>query len=77
MPTVFEQVAIDAMGLSSRQKVALAGFLLENADAAPDPEAEAAWESEILDRVRSIDEGRAPGIAYEDVIRAAESRLVP
>ena len=29
------------------------------------------------DRIRAIDEGRVTGVAYEDVMRAAESRLVP
>ena len=57
--------------------LALAEFLLESADAATDPEAEAAWDSEIRDRIRAIDEGRVTGIAYEDVMRVAEQRLLP
>ena len=77
MPTALEQITKDAMGLAPRQKLALAEFLLESADAAPDPEAEAAWDSEIRDRIRAIDEGRITGIAYEDVKRAAEQRLLP
>ena len=77
MPTTLEQITKDAMDLAPRQKLALAEFLLESADAAPDPEAEAAWDSEIRDRIRAIDEGRVTGIAYEDVMRAAEQRLLP
>ncbi len=77
MPTALEQVTKEAMDLPPRQKLALAEFLLESADAAADPEAEAAWDSEIRDRIRAIDEGRVTGVAYEDVMRAAESRLVP
>ena len=77
MPTTLEQITKDAMELAPRQKLALAEFLLESADAAPDPEAEAAWDSEIRDRIRAIDEGRVTGIAYEDVMRAAEQRLLP
>ena len=77
MPSTLEQVTKDAMDLAPRQKLALAEFLLESADTATDPEAEAAWDSEIRDRIRAIDEGRVTGIAYEDVIRAAERRLLP
>ena len=77
MPTALEQVTKDAMDLPPRQKLALAEFLLESADTAADPEAEAAWDSEIRDRIRAIDEGRVTGVAYEDVMRAAERRLLP
>ena len=72
-----EQVTKEAMDLPPRQKLALAGFLLESTEAAADPEAEAAWDSEIRDRIRAIDEGRVAGVSYEDVMRSAEARLVP
>jgi putative addiction module component (TIGR02574 family) len=77
MPKAFEEVTKEAMDLSPRQRLALAEFLLQSADAAADPEAEAAWDSEIRDRIRAIDEGRITGVAYEDVMRAAERRLAP
>lgn len=77
MPATLEQVTKEAMDLSARQKVALAGFLLESADAAADPEAEAAWDSEIRDRIRAIDDGRVVGVPYGDVMRSAEARLAP
>ena len=77
MPATLEQVTKEAMDLSPRQKLALAEFLLESADTATDPEAEAAWDAEIFDRIRAIDEGRVVGVAYEDVMRSAEARLVP
>ncbi len=77
MPTTLEQVTKEAMDLPPRQKLALAEFLLESAEAAADPEAETAWDSEIRDRIRAIDEGRVAGVSYEDVMRSAEARLVP
>lgn len=77
MPTALEQITKDAMDLSSRQKLALAEFLMESADGTGDPEAGAVWEREIQDRIRGIDEGRVVGISYEDVMRAAEGRLIP
>ena len=77
MPATLEQVTKEAMDLPARQKLALAGFLLESADAAADPDAEAAWNSEIRDRIRAIDDGQEVGVPYEDVMRSAETRLAP
>jgi len=77
MPTGLEQVTKDAMDLPPRQKLALAEFLLESVDSPADPGAETAWDSEICDRIRAIDEGRVVGVAYEDVMREAERRLAP
>ena len=77
MPKALSEIAKEAMDLSSRQRLALAEFLPPSADAAADPEAEAAWESEIRDRIRAIDEGRVAGVAYEEVMREAEKRLSP
>jgi hypothetical protein len=39
--------------------------------------AEAAWDSEVRDRIGAIDEGCVTGIAYEDVMREAERRSSP
>jgi putative addiction module component (TIGR02574 family) len=77
MARPLEEITKEAMELSPGQRLALAEFLLESADGMVDPAAESAWDSEIRDRVRAIDEGRAAGIAYEDVMRAAERRLAP
>jgi putative addiction module component (TIGR02574 family) len=74
MPKALEEVAKEAMSLTARQRLALAGFLLESAEAAVDPEAEAQWDDEIRDRIRAIDDGRVAGIAYEEVMRAANDR---
>ena len=77
MPATLEQVTKEAMDLPPRQKLALAELLLESAEAAADPEADAAWDSEIRDRIRAIDEGRVTGVPYADVMRSAEERLAP
>ena len=77
MPKALEEITKEAMDLAPRQRIALAEFLLESAEAAADPEAEAAWDSEIRDRIRAIDEGRVTGVAYEEVMREAERRLAP
>ena len=77
MPTALEQVTKDAMDLPHRQKLALAEFLMESAEAQANPEAEVAWDSEIRDRIRAIDAGRVTGVSYEAVMHAAEQRLMP
>jgi putative addiction module component (TIGR02574 family) len=77
MAKALEEVTKEAMDLPPRERLALASFLLESAEAASDPDAEAAWNSEIRDRIREIDEGRVTGIAYADVMREGERRLVP
>jgi putative addiction module component (TIGR02574 family) len=73
----FEEITKAAMDLPSRQRLALASVLLESADAASDPNAETAWDSEIRDRIQAIDEGRVTGVAYEEVMREAQRRLSP
>jgi len=77
MSKPLEEVIKEAMDLPPRQRLALAGFLIESADMPDDPESESAWDSEIRDRIRAIDKGRVVGIAYEDVMRKAEKRLAP
>lgn len=77
MPATLKQITKEAMDLPARQRLALAEFLLESAEAAVDPEAEAAWDAEIRDRIQAIDEGRVPGVSYEEVMRSAEERLTP
>ena len=77
MPTALEKVTKDAMDLPPRQKLALAEFLIESAEAETDPEAEAAWDSELRDRIRAIDAGRVTGVSFDAVMQAAEQRLMP
>ena len=77
MPSSFEQVTKDAMDLSSRQKLALAEFLLESAESVADPETELAWDSELRARIRAIGEGRVVGVSYEEVMQSAGERLAP
>jgi putative addiction module component (TIGR02574 family) len=77
MPKALEEVTKDALELPARQRLALAEFLLESAEVIADGDAETAWDAEIRDRIRAIDEGRVSGVAYEEVMRMAEKRLAP
>lgn len=77
MPKPLEEVTRQAMDLAPRERLALASFLLESTNAASDPGAETAWDSEIRDRIREVDEHRVAGIPYADVMREAARRLAP
>ncbi|MEO8436226.1 MAG: addiction module protein [Pyrinomonadaceae bacterium] len=73
----FEEITREAAQLSRRQRLALAGFLLELDDYSDDPQIEAAWEQEILARIQAVDNGTAVGVSFEDVMSEAENRLTP
>jgi hypothetical protein len=75
MSEAFEHVTREAMRLSARQRLALAGYLLELDEASDDGGVEAAWEEEIRARIEAIQSGRAVGIPYADVMREADKRL--
>ena len=73
MSIAFEEIAEQALKLSREEKLALANRLLSE-DESSSSEIEAAWEEEILARIKAIDDGTAIGIPYEEVIRAARNR---
>jgi hypothetical protein len=75
MAMALEDLTREALQLSSRQRLALAGFLLELDRSSGSQSSEADWKEEILSRIEAIDSGAAVGIPYSEVIRAAEDRL--
>lgn len=77
MTTTFEEITRYALQLPLRQRLALAGVLLETDQMTSDPEVDAAWEKEIQDRIRAVDAGEVVGISYEDVMREAVKRMAP
>lgn len=75
MSATLEDITRKALKLSRQQRLALAGFLLELDEPDSDPGIESAWEQEILARIQALDEGKAVGVPYEEVMRAAKERL--
>jgi putative addiction module component (TIGR02574 family) len=75
MPKGFDEMTKDLLELPLQQRLALAEVLLESADQSGEPEAAAAWDAEIRDRIRAIDQGHVTGIAFEDVMQAADRHL--
>ena len=77
MTLSLEEITRTALQLPAKQRLALAGFLLEAQDSSSDPEVDAAWEQEIQDRIKAVDSGAVTGISYQDVMLEAEKRLAP
>ena len=40
-----------------------------------EPEVSIVWDEEIIARIQAVDEGRAEGVSFEDVMREAEGLL--
>ena len=74
MSIAFEEITEKALQLSHQEKLRLANRLLSDDDAGDIAGIEAAWEEEIVSRIRAIDSGDAVGIPYEEVIGAARDR---
>ena len=74
MSAALEEITEKARALSRQERLTLANRLLSDDENSDAPEIEAAWEEEILARIKAIDEGTAIGIPYEEVIRAARNR---
>jgi putative addiction module component (TIGR02574 family) len=77
MSTALEKVTREAVGLPRHQRLALARFLIEMDDPAADEDVQQAWDAEISERVRAVQEGRTEGIPYEQVLARVDRRLGP
>jgi putative addiction module component (TIGR02574 family) len=74
MSDALQEVTKAAMDLPLDQRMKLARLLMDTAEGVEEADADAAWDSEIRDRIRAIDEGREIGIPWEDVMREARER---
>ncbi|MBE7502691.1 MAG: addiction module protein [Verrucomicrobiales bacterium] len=77
MSTALEKVTREAVDLPRHQRLALARFLIEMDDPAADEDVQQAWDEEISERVRAVQEGRTAGIPYEQVLARVDRRLGP
>jgi putative addiction module component (TIGR02574 family) len=60
----------EALKLPAEARAALAGFLLDSLDDAIDPDAEAAWEAEIAQRLKDLESGKVRPIPWAEARRA-------
>lgn len=75
MSKPFDEIANEAAQLPRELRLSLANILLELDESDEVVGISAAWEKEILARIRAVDEGTAKSATYEEVMRAAEDRL--
>ena len=64
-----ERVIDAALKLPPEARAALAGFLLESLDQKCDPDAEEAWQREVLERIQELDSGTLPSVPWSEAHR--------
>ena len=72
---ILEKVRSEALTLSESERAELAHDLVASLDGAPDADAEASWEAEILRRLSEIDSGTASLIDREEFRRRMRTRM--
>ena len=70
-----EQLYREAEEIDEAGRARLAGLLLESLEPEPDIDVEEAWTEEIERRLKSIGEGRAALLPWEDVKRRVHENL--
>lgn len=74
IPTL-EKVRAEALSLSETERAELAHNLVASLDGRADPDAETAWDAEILRRLAEIDAGSANLIDREEFRRRMSARM--
>jgi hypothetical protein len=74
MGSALERIIRDAMELPVHERLVLAHQLIDTAGPAEREEDDVspAWESEIQDHIRAIDEGWDQGVCFDEMMRSAE-----
>ena len=70
-----DTLASEAMRLPPDQRLTLAHLILSSVEPAPSAEVDAAWDSEIRQRIERYDAGEVRGIPAAEVVAEAERRL--
>ena len=65
-----KRIADEALKLPVEARAALAGTLLDSLDEEVDEDAEAAWSTEIVKRVRELEDGSVKTIPWSEVRRS-------
>ena len=74
MAVAVERLAQEALALSDQERAELARKLLVSLEDVPDEGVDAAWDTEIKERVDRIREGTAQGRPAEGVFRDIRAR---
>ncbi|MGO8679013.1 MAG: addiction module protein [Limisphaerales bacterium] len=70
-----ETVAADALELPKDQRFTLALRILSSVEPEPDAAVEAAWDTEIRERIRRYDAGQTPTVSGVEVFAGLDGRL--
>ena len=73
----FEIIIREALELTPRQRLELAGILLASADGEVECGSQEAWDDEIHARIRAIDQGREIGVSFEALMASADKIIKP
>jgi putative addiction module component (TIGR02574 family) len=68
-----KQLLVEALRLPDEERAALAGELIDSLDSEVDPDAEAAWATEIRSRLSALQAGRAKTIVWSEARRRIHS----
>ena len=74
MSTLLDELSRKALALTLEERAELAQRLLESIERESDPEVQAAWKTEIADRIARYERGEARLIPAEEVFAAARQR---
>jgi len=66
MATTLETITQEVLALPNNQRLALARIILDLDGGAPDPDVEAAWDDEIVARMKAYDEGKLETVSWEE-----------
>ncbi len=73
-----ENLTSELTKLTKKERLEIVKFLLSLDNQSLDSnDIDSAWEEEITDRVRAVDEGTAIGIDYDKAIQKIEERFKP
>jgi len=64
-----------ALGLSDKERAELAGNLIASLDATVDPDADAAWQQEVVRGLDEVQSGKVNTVSWEEVQQKGRSLL--
>jgi len=71
-----EEITKELISLPKRERLEIIRFLLFLDNRSLDSNIELAWDNEITDRIRAVDEGKAIGIDYDKAMKEIEQRFI-
>ena len=70
-----EEITKNLISLPKKDRLEIARFILFLDNRSLDTDVESAWENEIINRVRAVDEGTAVGIDFKKALKKIEKRF--